>query len=163
QKGGSLAEHPHVQRFRRALGARRQANLGGDDTSQLQDLLADDVVWNGAAGASGAAAKGKEEVTGLWNAFATEGGGGPSIEVGDMAYINDFRREDVHWHAGGQWGEGPQSRDEVIKQFAGFNYATGGTFKLDLNEVYADDTHAASVVELHAGRPDKPDRHMDVK
>jgi hypothetical protein len=35
--------------------------------------------------------------------------------------------------------------------------------QLDLNEVFADDTHAVSLVRLQADRPDKPGQHMDVR
>ena len=33
----------------------------------------------------------------------------------------------------------------------------------DLGDVFADDTHAVSLVRLKADRPDRPDSHMDVK
>ena len=61
------------------------------------------------------------------------------------------------------WGKGPESRDEVVAQFGTFNEATGGSMELTLNEVFADDKHAVSLVRLQADRPDKPGRHMDVK
>jgi hypothetical protein len=35
--------------------------------------------------------------------------------------------------------------------------------KLELNEVFADDTHAVSLVRLTAERPEKPGTRMDVK
>ena len=79
----------------------------------------------------------------------------------DIAAIERFLREDVRWIS--PWGEGPTSRQQVLDQFASFNEATGGTMQLDLNEVFADDTHAVSLVRLQADRPDKPERHMDVK
>ena len=34
---------------------------------------------------------------------------------------------------------------------------------LALGDVFADDTHALSLVRLTADRPDRPDKHMDVK
>jgi NAD(P)-dependent dehydrogenase (short-subunit alcohol dehydrogenase family) len=79
----------------------------------------------------------------------------------DMALIERFLREDVKWIS--PWGQGPSSRDEVVAQFGQFNQATGGTMQLDLNEVFADDRHAVSLVRLQADRPDRPDKHMDVK
>lgn len=79
----------------------------------------------------------------------------------DVAAIEHFLREDVRWNS--PWGEGPSNRQQVLDQFKTFNEATGGTMQLDLNEVFADDTHAVSLVRLQADRPDKPDRHMDVK
>ena len=79
----------------------------------------------------------------------------------DIEAIERFLREDVRWIS--PWGEGPSNRQQVLDQFATFNQATGGTMQLDLNEVFADDTHAVSLVRLQADRPDRPDRHMDVK
>lgn len=82
------------------------------------------------------------------------------FEGEDLDLINEFLREDVHWIS--PWGKGPENRDEVVAQFRQFKAATGGTFRLDLHEVFADDVHAVSLVRLTADRPDKPDRHMDV-
>jgi NAD(P)-dependent dehydrogenase (short-subunit alcohol dehydrogenase family) len=79
----------------------------------------------------------------------------------DLGHITRFLRDDVHWIS--PWGKGPESRDEVVAQFGTFNEATGGTFQLTINEVFADAKHAVSLVRLEADRPDKPDRHMDVK
>jgi hypothetical protein len=79
----------------------------------------------------------------------------------DLASIVRFLREDVRWNS--PWGGGPSSRDEVVAQFGTFNEATGGSMQLDLNEVFADDTHAVSLVRLQADRPDRPGKHMDVR
>jgi NAD(P)-dependent dehydrogenase (short-subunit alcohol dehydrogenase family) len=79
----------------------------------------------------------------------------------DLGHIERFLRDDVRWIS--PWGQGPTSRDEVVAQFGSFNVATGGSMRLTLNDVFADDTHAVSLVRLEADRPDKPDRHMDVK
>jgi hypothetical protein len=79
----------------------------------------------------------------------------------DMVAINRFLREDVRWNSA--WGDGPTNRDQVVAQFHTFNDATGGTMNLALNEVFADETHAISLVRLQADRPDRPGKHMDVK
>jgi enoyl-[acyl-carrier-protein] reductase (NADH) len=79
----------------------------------------------------------------------------------DVAHIERFLREDVHWIS--PWGKGPATRAEVFGQFTSFNQATGGTMELTLNEIFADDAHAVSLVRLQAGRPDRPSKHMDVK
>jgi NAD(P)-dependent dehydrogenase (short-subunit alcohol dehydrogenase family) len=76
----------------------------------------------------------------------------------DLALIEQFLHPDVHWHS--PWGVGPSSREEVVEQFKAFKESTGGTLQLALNEVFADDTHAVSLVRLTADRPDK---HMDEK
>jgi NAD(P)-dependent dehydrogenase (short-subunit alcohol dehydrogenase family) len=83
------------------------------------------------------------------------------FDAEDMTHIERFLREDVHWIS--PWGKGPESRDEVVAQFSSFNEATGGTMQLTLNDVFADETHAVSLVRLEADRPDKPGKHMDVK
>ena len=79
----------------------------------------------------------------------------------DMGHIERFLRDDVRWIS--PWGKGPESREEVVAQFNSFKEATGGSMELTLNDVFADDTHAVSLVRLVAGRPDKPGRQMDVK
>ncbi len=84
-----------------------------------------------------------------------------TFDAGDLEVIGLFLREDVHWRS--PWGAGPSSRDEVVQQFEAFKESTGGTMGLALGEVFADDTHALSLVRLTADRPDRPDKHMDVK
>ncbi len=79
----------------------------------------------------------------------------------DTARIERFLDEDVHWK--NPWGEGPATREAVFAQFATFNEATGGTLQMHLGEVFADDTHAVSLVRLEADRPDRPGKHMDVR
>jgi NAD(P)-dependent dehydrogenase (short-subunit alcohol dehydrogenase family)/ketosteroid isomerase-like protein len=234
-EGAALAE-----KVRGALAARGRTSLEEDDAALLEDVLAHDVVWRGAANSQGVA-RGKQEVISLWNALAKNGAG---VEAGDVVYadglhavgvlelsadgnapvrqanvfhakdgkvtelwglpadnavlsafangsavpehpntarfraaeeararnvfsaddlaaIAQFLRDDVQWIS--PWGPGPASRDEVVAQFKSFNEATGGTMQLDLNEVFADDTHAVSLVRLQADRPDRPGAHMDVK
>ena len=79
----------------------------------------------------------------------------------DIAKISAFLREDVEWHS--PWGQGPTSREEVLQQFLAFKENSGGSLQFVLHEVYADDKHAVSLVSLIADRPDKPDKHLDVR
>jgi hypothetical protein len=92
---------------------------------------------------------------------AEETRGRNTFEPDDIANISAFLREDVRWIS--PWGEGPSSREACIEQFKGFLAATGGTLHMEVYSTFADDSHALSFVELTAGRPDKPDRHMDTK
>jgi hypothetical protein len=92
---------------------------------------------------------------------AEETRGRNTFEPDDLANINAFLREDVRWIS--PWGQGPSNRDECIEQFKAFKAATGDTIHMEVFATFADDTHALSFVELTAGRPDKPDRHMDLK
>src|SRR5438105_5543716 len=70
-----MAEHPDVQRFRRALDARGSSTVDAETAELLDELFADDVVWHGAA-------SGKDEVIAKWNALARNGG--PAIEVDEV-------------------------------------------------------------------------------
>jgi len=92
---------------------------------------------------------------------AEETRGRNTFEPEDIANINAFLREDVHWISA--WGEGPSTREQCIEQFKGFLAGTGGTLHMDVFATFADDTHAASFVRLTATHPQKPDRHMDFK
>jgi hypothetical protein len=78
----------------------------------------------------------------------------------DLRVIEDFLCEDVHWRS--PWGPGPSSREEVVQQFKTFNESTGGSMRFVLGDVFADDSHALSLVRLVAERPDQPDRRLDV-
>ncbi len=66
-----MAEHPDVQRFRRALEARKSP---GADTDLLDDLFTDDVVWHGTAG-------GKSDVLEQWQSWSRDG---TAAEVGEV-------------------------------------------------------------------------------
>jgi ketosteroid isomerase-like protein len=87
------------------------------------------------------------------------------FEPDDLAKLNAFLREDVKWHGEGesQWSDGAGGREQVIGLFQMFKQATGGTIKMTLNGVFADDTHALSFVEITASRADKPERLLDLK
>jgi hypothetical protein len=52
-----------------------------------------------------------------------------NVFVGDdLAAIERFLREDVHWNS--PWGGGPTNRTEVLEQFGMFNESSGGTMRL---------------------------------
>lgn len=70
-----MAEHPNVDRFRRAVAARRAA---GPDPA-VHDLLSDGVVWHGAPG--GGDATGRDEVVRQWNAYARGEHGGLGLDL----------------------------------------------------------------------------------
>jgi len=210
--GGDVAEHPDVQRFRKAL-----------ESASTDELLADGAVWNGADDGDGAPAvavkdvyadglhsvawlersangrtldqavvfhlDGDGKVTEAWSmptdreiADALASGGPapvhrnlPTFETAeqtrgrntfepeDIANIEAFLREDVHWRVSSEWGEGPSSRDQCIEQFKGFLYGTGGSLHMEIFATFADDAHALSFVELTATHPQHPDRRMDFK
>jgi SnoaL-like domain len=61
-----VAEHPDLERFRRALEVRRTDGRDQPDVSVLDDLFVENVVWHDAA-------SGKERVIDRWQAWAHEG------------------------------------------------------------------------------------------
>lgn len=67
-----MAEHPDVDRLRRALEARSDTSPGRG----LRDLLAEEVTWHG--GPDGEAS-GRDDVVRSWNALALDRG--PRITV----------------------------------------------------------------------------------
>jgi hypothetical protein len=96
-------------------------------------------------------------------ATAEETRGRNTFEPEDIANIEAFLREDVHWRTSSDWGEGPSNRDQCIEQFKGFLAGTGGTLHMEIFATFADDAHALSFVELTAQHPQHPDRRMDFK
>jgi ketosteroid isomerase-like protein len=88
-----------------------------------------------------------------------------TFEPHDLERLNAFLREDVRWLGATEdrWSEAAAGREQVIGLFQGSKQATGGTIRMELHGVFADDTHALSFVTITADRPDKPGRHMDLK
>jgi len=75
----------------------------------------------------------------------------------DLAALSELMADDVTWHAPGL---GPLSgtyhgRDEVFTFFARLAQETGGTFRLDVHDVLANDEHAVALCTLSASRGDK--------
>jgi hypothetical protein len=83
----------------------------------------------------------------------------------DLALIKRFFGDNPVWHMGGKtgWAQDKEGIDTVIATFQGLKQATGGTLELTILEVFADSAHALSHVRLTADRPQRPDKHMDVK
>jgi ketosteroid isomerase-like protein len=67
-----------------------------------------------------------------------------AFQSGDMATLNDLFADDVVWHAPGrnQLAGTYRGKDEVFASFLKVAELTGGTFKLDIHTVLADDEHA---------------------
>jgi hypothetical protein len=64
-----VAIHPDVDRFRRAFEARNHGTLSAADAEFVGSLLADNVVWFGAATGVADGAWGKEQVVANWGAL----------------------------------------------------------------------------------------------
>jgi len=75
----------------------------------------------------------------------------------DLATLSELIADDVTWHA---LGLGPLSgtyhgRDEVLNFFVRLAEETGGTFRLDVHDVLANDEHAVALCTLSASRGNK--------
>ncbi len=75
----------------------------------------------------------------------------------DLATMTELIADDVTWHV---TGTGPLSgiyhgRDEVFGFFGRLAEETGGTFRLDVHDVLADDEHTVALCTLSATRAGK--------
>ena len=76
---------------------------------------------------------------------------------GDIAAITDLFAEDMVWHVPGNnliSGE-HKGRDAVFAVFAKTMELTGGTFKIDLHDIVANDEHTVSLTRAAASRQGK--------
>jgi uncharacterized protein len=76
---------------------------------------------------------------------------------GDLATLTDLIADDATWHV---LGVGPLSgdyrgRDQVFGFFGRLFEETGGTFRLDVHDVLANDEHAVTLCTLSASRANK--------
>jgi uncharacterized protein len=88
----------------------------------------------------------------------------PNVEVarrgydafakGDLATLSELLADDVVWHV---QGAGPltgdyRGRDQVFGFFGRLVEETGGTFRLDVHDILANDEHTAVLATLSASR-----------
>ena len=76
---------------------------------------------------------------------------------GDIAALTDMFAEDMVWHVPGNnliSGE-HKGRDAVFAVFAKTMELTGGTFKIDLHDIVANDEHTVSLSRASASRQGK--------
>jgi len=76
---------------------------------------------------------------------------------GDIAAITELFAEDMVWHVPGNnliSGE-HKGRDAVFAVFAKTMELTGGTFKIDLHDIVANDEHTVSLSRASASRQGK--------
>ena len=76
---------------------------------------------------------------------------------GDMATITELFSEDVVWHVPGdsQLSGEHRGRDAVFAIFAKTTQLSGGTFKIELHDVLANDEHAVALTRARASREGK--------
>ncbi len=82
---------------------------------------------------------------------------------GDMATITDLFSEDVVWHLAGnnQLSGVHRGRDAVFAIFAKTTQLSGGTFKVDVHDVLANDEHAVALTHATASREGKTYDSLD--
>ncbi|HEY8624076.1 MAG TPA: nuclear transport factor 2 family protein [Casimicrobiaceae bacterium] len=80
-----------------------------------------------------------------------------AFSKGDMAAIGELLADDVVWHVG---GSSPISgdykgKDAVFGFFGKLMEQTGGTFKLEVHDILANDEHTVTMVRETAARNGK--------
>lgn len=80
-----------------------------------------------------------------------------AFAAGDIATLNELFSDDVVWHAPGrnQLAGTFRGKEEVFGIFQKVAELTGGTFKIDIHTVLADDEHVAVLARSigeHEGR-----------
>jgi hypothetical protein len=86
-----------------------------------------------------------------------------AFSQGDMATITSLFAEDVVWHA---FGSNPlagvhRGRDAVFAIFAKTAELSGGTFKIDVHDVVANDDHAVAITTATGTREGRSLNSMD--
>jgi len=68
--------------------------------------------------------------------------------TGDMATLDELFADDIIWHVPGrnQLSGTYRGKQEVFGNFVKLAELTGGTFKLDIHTILADDEHAVVLV-----------------
>ena len=76
---------------------------------------------------------------------------------GDLATLSGLMADDVTWHVAGAGSlDGTyRGREDVFGFFGRLAEETGGTFRLDVHDVLANDGHAVALCTLSASRGGK--------
>ncbi|HVD47197.1 MAG TPA: nuclear transport factor 2 family protein [Candidatus Limnocylindria bacterium] len=80
-----------------------------------------------------------------------------AFRTGDMATVSELLADDVAWHVG---GNNPltgdyKGKDAVFGFFGKLMELTGGTFKLEVHDILANDEHTIILVHETAARNSK--------
>jgi ketosteroid isomerase-like protein len=77
-----------------------------------------------------------------------------AFATGDMATLNELFADDVVWHALGrnQLSGTFRGKKEVFANFQRVAELTGGTFKLEIHALLADDEHAVALLRASGER-----------
>ncbi len=82
---------------------------------------------------------------------------------GDMATMTELFAEDVVWHLAGnnQLSGTHRGRDAVFAVFAKVGQLSGGTFKIDVHDVVANDEHAVALTRATGSREGRQLNSLD--
>src|SRR2546423_11837806 len=77
-----------------------------------------------------------------------------AFATGDMATLNELFADDIVWHAPGRNALAGtfRGKNEVFGNLQSVMEMTGGTFKLDIHDLLADDEHGVVLVGVTAER-----------
>jgi uncharacterized protein len=77
-----------------------------------------------------------------------------AFAAGDIDTVLGVFADDIAWHVGGQSqiAGDYHGQQEVMAFFGKLMDITGGTFRLDVHDVLANDTHGAVLLTAHAQR-----------
>lgn len=77
--------------------------------------------------------------------------------TGDMATLAELFADDIAWHAGGRSPVAGdyKGKDEVFGFFARLAERSGGTFRIDIHDVLANDQHVVALTMGTAEREGK--------
>jgi len=81
-----------------------------------------------------------------------------AFAAADLDTVFSLFADDIVWHNGGsnQLSGDLRGHQEIMGFFGKLIELTGGTFRLDLHDVLANDTHGVVLVTAHAERDGQP-------
>ena len=81
-----------------------------------------------------------------------------AFSTGDMATVFGLFADDMLWHNGGsnQLTGDVRGHEAIMGFFGKLMEATGGTLRLEVHDVLANDTHGTVLVTAHADRDGQP-------
>jgi ketosteroid isomerase-like protein len=80
-----------------------------------------------------------------------------AFATGDMATLNELFSDNLVWHVPGhnQLSGDFRGKDEIFSSFQKVGELSGGTFKLDIHAILADDEHAVVLTRSTGQREGK--------
>ncbi len=81
-----------------------------------------------------------------------------AFSTGDMATVFSLFADDMVWHIGGsnQLSGDYRGHEAIMGFFGRLMEVSAGTFRVDVHDVLANDTHGAVLVTVHVERDGQP-------